>query len=160
MCVHRSDPITFEEMNEILKTFKNRKAPGGDEIDMEIFKYASITAKLRFLNILNICWAMYQIPDDRRKAIIISIFKKGSRRDCNNYRGISMLNSAYKIYAKNIVTRCLNTITEVLLQEEQHGFRRGRSCADCTFTIRQSIQKRREFNLEMHILSVDYVKAF
>jgi hypothetical protein len=40
------DPITFEEMNEILKTFKNRKAPGSDEINMEL--YASITTKLRF----------------------------------------------------------------------------------------------------------------
>jgi hypothetical protein len=64
-----TDPITFEEMNEILKTFKNRKALGSDEINTELFKYAPITAKLRFLNILNICWATYQIPDDWREAI-------------------------------------------------------------------------------------------
>jgi hypothetical protein len=109
-----TDPIIFEEMNEILKTFKNRKAPVSNEINMELFKYVSvtaITAKLRFINILNICWATYQIPDDCRKAII-PIFKKGSRKDCNNYRGISMLSSAYKIYTK-ITTRRLNTITEL-----------------------------------------------
>jgi hypothetical protein len=71
-----TDPITFEEMNEILKIFKNRKAPGSDELNMELLKCASITNKLRFLNILNICWATCQIPDDWRKAIIIPIFKK------------------------------------------------------------------------------------
>jgi hypothetical protein len=52
-------------MNGILKTFKNRNAPGSDEINMELFKYASITAKLRFLSM---CWATCQIPDDWRKA--------------------------------------------------------------------------------------------
>jgi hypothetical protein len=46
------DPTTFEE---ILKTFKNRKAQGSDEINMELFKYSCTTAKLRFKNILNIC---------------------------------------------------------------------------------------------------------
>jgi hypothetical protein len=69
-----------------------------------------------------------------------------------------LLNSAYKIYSE-IITSRLNAITEVLLQE-QHGFQTGRSCADCNFTVRQLIQKRREFNLEMHLLFVDYVKAF
>jgi hypothetical protein len=54
---------------------------------MELFKYASVTAKSRFLNILNICWTTYQIPDDWKKAIIIPIFKKGNGTDCNNYKG-------------------------------------------------------------------------
>jgi hypothetical protein len=61
-------------MHEILKTFKNRKAPGSDKLNMELSKYRSTTAKLRFLNILNICWTTYQIPDDWKKAMTIPIF--------------------------------------------------------------------------------------
>jgi sorting nexin-29 len=83
----------------------------------------------------------------------------GNRRDCNNYRGISLLNVAYKVYAL-IVTRRLNVINEYILSEEQCGFRKGRSCSDCIFIMEQFIKKRREFNLPTCILFIDFEKAF
>ena len=49
-----------------------------------------------------------------------------------NYRGISLLNTGYKIYSK-IIAKRLTAIAEVLLLEEQSGFRKGRSCMDCIF---------------------------
>jgi hypothetical protein len=54
----------------------------------------------------------------------------------------------------------LEWVSEVLLSEEQHGFRKGHSCLDCVLAIKQIIKKRQEFNQETHILFVDYVKAF
>jgi hypothetical protein len=47
------DPITWTELDEILKTMKNRKTPGCDNSNLELLKYASTNVKLRFLNILN-----------------------------------------------------------------------------------------------------------
>jgi hypothetical protein len=47
--------------------------------------------------------------------------KTGNRKDCGNYRGISLLNSGYKIYDK-IITQRLNIIAETLLHEGQNGF--------------------------------------
>jgi sorting nexin-29 len=51
-------------------------------------------------------------------------------------------------------------ISDVLLLEEQKGFRKGRSCTDDIFTIRQIIETRRKFNVETHIAFIDYEKAF
>jgi hypothetical protein len=42
-------------------------------------------------------------------------------------------------------------ISDVLLLEEQNGFRKGRPCTDDIFIIRQITEKRKEFNLETHI---------
>jgi sorting nexin-29 len=67
------------------------------------------------------------------------IFKRGNRKDCSNYRGISLLNTGYKIYAK-IITQRLNIIAETLLHKEQNGFRRDRFCMD-GFTIAQLLKK-------------------
>jgi hypothetical protein len=66
------NPIIFEEMNELIKIFENREALNSDELNMGLFKYASTTAKSRFLNVY---WTTYQIPEDWKKAIIIRIFK-------------------------------------------------------------------------------------
>ena len=60
----------------------------------------------------------------------------------------------------SIITTRLQNIAETLLEEEQHGFRIGRSCIDCIFTIQQVIEKRREKNLDTHIAFIDFNKAF
>ena len=153
------DPLTFDELEKVIISFKNKKSPGTDNINIELFKYAPQEIKYRFLNILNICWTTLQIPKSWKEAHICPIFKKGDRNDCNNYRGISLLNVAYKIFAK-IITRRINVLSEVLISETQHGFRKGRSCSDCVFILKQIIQKRREYNLQTHILFIDYTKAF
>jgi len=54
----------------------------------------------------------------------------------------------------------LQNYAEVFMAEMQNGFRKGRSCTDPTFCLRLLIEKRREFNLETHLLFIDYEKAF
>ena len=44
--------------------------------------------------------------------------------------------------------------------EEQCGFRKGRSCIDAIFTVQQIMEKRREHNLPLFLLFIDYKKAY
>ena len=111
----------------------------------------------KFLNFLNICWIYGDIPKERRTAVVIPVHKNGDRNNPDNYRGISLLNTAYKIYSKIIVKR-LTVIVEALLLEEQNGFRKGRSCMDCIFSASQLIEKHIEFNIPTYIAFIDYIK--
>jgi hypothetical protein len=52
------------------------------------------------------------------------------------------LYTEYKIYSKIIANR-LTVIADVLLLEEQNGFRKGRSCMDCKFSDPQIVDKQR-----------------
>jgi hypothetical protein len=45
---------------------------------------------------------------------VVPIFKKGDKKDPKNYRGISLLNECYKIYAK-ILNGKLKTNAETFL---------------------------------------------
>jgi hypothetical protein len=36
---------------------------------------------------------------------------------------------------------------------------KGQSCTDLTFCLKLLIEKRREFNLETHLMFIDYEKA-
>ena len=46
------------------------------------------------------------------------------------------------------------------MEEEQCGFRKGRSCTDAIFTVQQMIEKRKEHNLPLFLLFIDYEKAY
>jgi sorting nexin-29 len=48
---------------------------------------------------------------------------------------------------------------EKYLEEEQRGFRKGRSSTDAIFSLHQILEKRKEFNLPTYILFLDYEKA-
>jgi len=58
---------------------------------------------------------------DWKDANITATFKKESRRDCGNYRGISLLSIAGKIMARIILNRINRKITPNILPETQCG---------------------------------------
>jgi hypothetical protein len=110
------------------------------------------------LQLFNNVWHNLQILKDWETGIVANIHKKGPKSNCNNYRGITLLSTACKLYA-NILKNKLNTYSEAILEEEQCGFRRERSTTDAIFTLQQILEKRREFNLPTFIPFVDYEKA-
>ena len=61
--------------------------------------------------------------------------RKGHRRDCANYGGISILSIPGKIYGRVLIRRMIES-TKEQLAEEQGGFRSGRGCIDQIFVLR------------------------
>ena len=57
------------------------------------------------LVLFNIYWTTEIIPTDGIDAIIAILFKKGDRRQCGNYRGISLLSAVGKAFADAILQR-------------------------------------------------------
>ena len=76
--------------------------------------------------------------------------------NCDNWRGISLLDVVGKVFARIIQNR-LQAIAEDILPESQCGFRRGRGCTDMVFVARQLV---REHNDTLYILFVDLKKAY
>ena len=93
------------------------------------------------------------------KAIISPIYKKKDKMDCSNYRGISLLSLAGKVFC-SILHRRMQTHTEHILAESQAGFRPGRSTTDQLFTLRQLAEKYNEKQRPLFCCYIDYQKAF
>ena len=85
------------------------------------------------------------MPEEWKKPIIVPIYRKGGKTDCSNYRGISLLSTAYTILS-NIRLSRLTPYAEEVIGDHQCGFRRSRSIADRILCIRQILEKKWEFN--------------
>ena len=91
--------------------------------------------------------------------MIIPIFKKGDRKQCTNYRGISLLSLPGKVYAKCLERKC-REIVESKLEDGQCGFRPGRSTTDQIFTLKQIFEKSWEYGKDLFACFVDLEKAY
>jgi len=64
------------------------------------------------------------------------------------------------MYLSNVIIKNrLNEYLEEEMVEEQCGFRNGRSCTDAIFTVQQIMEKRKEHNLPLFLLFIDYEKG-
>ena len=153
------EPPTQEEVKKAINELKNGKAAGKDGIPAELLKAGSDRLYYAIHQTILRIWADEQMPNDWLEGLICPIYKKGHRLDCSNYRGITLLNSAYKVLSRILFSR-LRPLTESFVGEYQAGFRQGRSTTDQMFTLRQILDKFREYNLQTHHLFVDFKAAY
>ena len=94
------------------------------------------------------------------EAIIIRLYKnKGDKRVCDNYRGISLLAVAGKVFTRIILNRIQASLDRKLM-EEQAGFRSRRSTMDQVFILKMVMERSREFNQPLHLCFIDLKKAY
>ena len=96
---------------------------------------------------------------DWQTGIVVPIFKKGDRRECSKYRGITLLSLPGKVYARVLEQKC-GTIIEPKIQDTQCGFGLGRGTTDQLFTLRQVFEKAWEFAKPVYTAFIDLEKAY
>jgi hypothetical protein len=100
-----------------------------------------------------------ELPQQWKETIIVPVLKKGDKTDCNNYRRISLLSTAYKILSNILLARLTPYVSDVL-GDHRCGFRRNRSTTDQIFYIRQILEKKWEYNWTVNQLFIDFKKAY
>ncbi|NEJ83942.1 hypothetical protein GR268_46720, partial [Rhizobium leguminosarum] len=100
------------------------------------------------------------LPADWLKGHIILLPKPGSPADPGNYRPISLLQVAYKIYTKIITNRLSLVASKHILAHSQLGFRPGMSAQSALHAVTDLLEDSRLHNNELHLLYVDCKKAF
>ena len=106
-------------------------------ITPEVFNSGGDVLAVELHSVISLCWEKRCIPSAFKDANIITLFKnKRSRHECNNYRGISLLSIAGKVFAKVLLPR-LEILADRVLPESQCGFCSLRSTVDMVFSLKQ-----------------------
>ena len=94
------------------------------------------------------------MPRDWVNCNLVPIPKKGVLRLCDNRRGITLLNVVGKTVAR-IIPSMLQVLAMEILPDMQCGFRKGRSCLDMMFTVRQVVEKLYEHQQKAFLVFMD-----
>ena len=83
--------FTAVEVATVIKRIKSGKAAGEDEIRPEMLKVLTGEGILWLTRVYQVAGKFGKTPRDWQTGVIFPIFKKGDRKQCTNYRGISLL---------------------------------------------------------------------
>ncbi|BHF70385.1 hypothetical protein SprV_0301343500 [Sparganum proliferum] len=91
--------------------------------------------------------------------ILVPILKKGDKTRCENYRGISLIDVAAKIFVI-VLLRRFQAVRNSRTRPNQAGFRAGRGCEDQIFTLRRILEFRHSYQQPTAVCFVDFAAAF
>ncbi|CAH8656790.1 unnamed protein product [Schistosoma margrebowiei] len=92
------DPPNEAEVRKEPQLLKRYKSPGPDDLPPALFKDDGDFLTKELTTLLTKVWVLESVSTSWNESIVVPIFKKGSRRSCNNYRGISLLPIASKLF--------------------------------------------------------------
>jgi hypothetical protein len=79
-----SEPSPFEVEIAIAK-LKKYKSPGSDQILAELFQAGGETLQSEIHKVINSIWNKEKLPQQWKKSITISVYRKSNKTDCSDY---------------------------------------------------------------------------
>ena len=153
--------VTEKGVLNLLQKLNTRKACGSDGIPAIFLKSCARELCTPLAFIIQQTINLKAVPNDWREAMITPIFKKGDRTSPGNYRPVSLTSICCKIAEHIIVSQTMAHLEKHhLLSENQHGFRRKRSCETqlmlTTHDFAQALNRRSQIDVAV----LDFEKAF
>ena len=150
---HTSRPSSTRKHQEIKQKFQKAKRTWRSIQTHHLLK------KWEKTEIFEGIWETEETPGDWKMGLIVKLPKKGDLSLCKNWRGVTLLSITSKVFSRVILDR-ISEALDPLLRKEQAGFRKGKSCGDHIFTLRQILEQCQEWNTPFYANFVDFEKAF
>jgi len=100
--IHTVKPLVPEpsafDVGMAIGKLKRYKSSGIDQIPSELIKQGAEQFTLRSINLFILFGLRRIVPEEWKESIIVPIYKKGVRRNCSKYRGITFCPLRTKIY--------------------------------------------------------------
>jgi hypothetical protein len=163
MHIHTAEPLVPEpslvEVEIAIGKLKSYKFPGTDHILAELIKAGGETLHSEIHKLICSIWNKEVLSQQWKESIIVPIYEKCDKTDCNNYQGISLLSTAHKILS-NILLARLTPYVSKMIGDHQCGFCHNRPSTHQIFYIQQILEKKWEYNGTVHQLFMDFRKAY
>ena len=151
------DPITIADVQSVIdQQLKAGKGARPDGVSPGVFKLLPGEWVMFLCTLMNSIF-LTGYPMNWAPARLIMLFKKGNRLDCDNYRGISVINSAAKVYDYVLNNRLMSWYKPY---REQAGAQPKRSCIEHIVALRLIIGHCVRKKLQLYVAFIDFSKAY
>lgn len=153
--------ITPEVVEEKLMKLNAHKSSGPDNIHPCVLLKTAKEMSIPLTQIFQQSLDSGEVPDDWRTANVTPIHKKGDRTDPSNYRPVSLTSQVCKVLESIIRDKIVDHLeANNLLNEAQHGFRKGRSCLTNILETLEQWTKILDEGDCVDVAYLDFKKAF
>lgn len=153
------DPFTIEELDEVVKVIKLKKAPGPDKIPPEAIKIIATMAPHTILDAFNKLMKKQDFPEMWKEALVVLIWKGGEMFTASSYRTICLLNILGKVYEGLIKNRLEKEIERNGgFSTEQYGFCKGKSTIQAVERVVEIVKNSKKKFVMM--IALDIQNAF
>ena len=153
--------VSCEGVVKQLKNLKPHKAAGPDNIPLMLLMEAAEEIARAITLLFQASLNQGNTPSTWYKALVIPIFKKGSKSDASNHQPISSTSVLCKlcehILHSTILTHLAN---HKKLSDAQHGFRKRRLCDTQLLLAMNDFARGLEDKSQTNIILLDFAKAF
>jgi hypothetical protein len=145
-------------LEETTDKLKNNKAPGPDSINAKLIK-SSKPVLINMLHKIHKVWETETILQEWGEGLICPIHKKGGMLECQNYRGITLLNTMYKVFS-NILYARLKPNAQKITGSYQCSFGDRKSITDQIQALCQVFERTRECKTDTFHPLIDFKAAY
>lgn len=153
--------ISIDEVRSELEKLDISKSQGPDLVHPKLLKALAcnndfVTA---LTQLLQECASSGKIPLQWKEAHVVSLFKKGCKRDPLNYRPVSLTSIVCKIYER-FIRRFILNIVESKIVACQHGFVEKKSCLSNLLESVETVLNVLDSGCPVDVFYLDFCKAF
>ena len=148
-----------DKVRDILRNLDCNKAQGPDNIHGVILKTCANSLALPHSILFQLIYNTGILPAEWKRANIVPVFKKGVRKNIENYRPISLTCISVKVMERIIYDKLFSR-TYHLIDSRQNGFLKNNSCAMNLTTLIESLSTNLLQDLPTDTIYFDFAKAF
>ena len=157
------DLSTFEITAEMIIAAANRLkssySPGPDGIPAVVFARCARALANPLCRIFNASFEQGKFPGIWKESYMFPVFKKGDRQNVKNYRGITNLSAASKLF-EIIVSSVVLSQAKSYISTDQHGFMPGRSVNTNLLNFTSTCITHMEQKAQVDVIYTDLKSAF
>ena len=156
-------PLYIHEkgVKKLLENLNQHKATGPDQISSRFLKEVATAITPMLTLIFQASHDQSQVPEGWKSALVTPLFKKGDKSNPSNYRPVSLTSICSKIMEHIIHSHVMSFLdANNLLTDQQHGFRKKRSCESQLITTVQELAAGLNNKQQIDAILLDFSKAF
>ena len=153
--------VTKENVEKKLLRLNTTKSQSGDQMHPRVLKELSSEISETLATLFNKSITAGYLPSEWKFAIVVPLFKKGSKKKAENYRPVSLTSVICKVLESILRDKIINHMDKNnMFVKHQHGFRSGHSCVTQLLEVTDDWFEILDRGGNIDCIYLDFRKAF